>query len=207
MSRCTRAEKRSRPNASISTARRVQKSCSKVEKGRYRKSVNDIYELELKMKKFITDGENLPAWSAPISHAVVSGDTCYLSGQLAIGVDGQYLPGTAREEAQRAFQNVGRVLAATGFTLQDMVFVDIAFIDLADLPEVNTLFAELFLEGTRPARTVYQAARLPYDARIKVSGIAVRAGRAPSATSPGCVKTLTQNQPTAAAIPKRAISS
>jgi hypothetical protein len=27
--------------------------------------------------------------------------------------------------------------------LQDMVFVDIAFIDLADLPEVNALFAEL----------------------------------------------------------------
>lgn len=126
------------------------------------------------MKKFITEGENLPTWSSPISHAVVSGDTCYLSGQLSIGVDGQYIRGTSREEAQRAFQNVAHVLAASGFTLQDMVFVDIAFIDLADLPDVNAFFAELFPEGTRPARTIYQAARLPYDARIKVAGIAVR---------------------------------
>ena len=54
-----------------------------------------------------------------------------------------------------------------------MVFVDIAFIDLADLPQINALFAELFPGGRRPARTVYQAARLPYDARIKVAGTAV----------------------------------
>lgn len=126
------------------------------------------------MKQFITDGENLPAWPAPISHAVVVGDTCYLSGQLAIDRDGDYVPGTGQEEARRAFQNVSDVLEAAGFTLQDMVFVDIAFIDLADLPQVNALFAELFPAGCRPARTVYQAARLPYDARIKVAGTAVR---------------------------------
>ncbi len=128
------------------------------------------------MKTFITEGENLPAWSAPISHAVVSGNTCYLSGQLAIGLDGNYVPGTGYEEARRAFQNAAHVLAASGFTLHDMVFVDIAFIDLADLPQVNALFAELFPEEARPARTIYQAARLPCDARIKVAGVAVRAG-------------------------------
>ena len=126
------------------------------------------------MKQFITEGENLPAWAAPISHAVVVDDTCYLSGQLAIGSDGNYVPGSTQDEARRAFQNVAHVLEASGFTLQDMVFVDIAFIDLADLPEVNTLFAELFPAGRRPARTIYQAARLPYDARIKVAGTAVR---------------------------------
>lgn len=126
------------------------------------------------MKKFITEAENLSACLAPISHAVVVGDTCYLSGQLAIDRDGNYVPGTGQEEAQRAFQNVVQVLQASGFTLQDMVFVDVAFIDLTDLPQVNALFAELFPVGRRPARTIYQAARLPYDARIKVAGVAVR---------------------------------
>jgi 2-iminobutanoate/2-iminopropanoate deaminase len=132
------------------------------------------------MKQFITEGENLPAWSAPISHAVVVGDTCYLSGQLAIGRDGNYVPGTGQEKARRAFQNVAHVLEASGFTLPDMVFVDIAFIDLADLPQVNVLFAELFPAGRRPARTICQAARLPYDARIKVAGTAVRAAGPPA---------------------------
>ena len=130
------------------------------------------------MKLFITEGEHLPAWAAPISHAVVVGDTCYLSGQLAMGRDGKHVPGTGQEEARRAFGNVAQVLQAAGFSLQDLVFVDIAFIDLADLPQVNALFAELFPAGSRPARTVYQAARLPCDARIKIAGTAVRASAA-----------------------------
>jgi 2-iminobutanoate/2-iminopropanoate deaminase len=54
------------------------------------------------------------------------------------------------------------------------VYVDVAFIDLADLPQVNVLFAELFAEGRRPARTVYQAAALPYSGRVKVQVVAVR---------------------------------
>lgn len=126
------------------------------------------------MKKFITGGEGLPAWSAPISHAVVAANTCYLSGQLSLGADGQYVPGTAGEEAQRAFGNLANVLKASGFGLQDLVYVDIAFIDLADVLEVNAVFAGLFAEGSRPARTIYQAAGLPYGARIKVQGVAVR---------------------------------
>lgn len=127
------------------------------------------------MKTFITEGPGLPAWSAPISHAVVVGNTCYLSGQLSIDADGQYRPGTAAEEAQRAFQNLDNVLRSAGFTLADMVFVDIAFIDLDDLPEVNAVFAEVFSAGSRPARTIYQAACLPYKARVKITGVAARA--------------------------------
>ena len=38
--------------------------------------------------------------------------------------------------------------------------MDIAFIDLVDVSEVNALYAELFPEGRRPARTIYQAAAL-----------------------------------------------
>lgn len=67
------------------------------------------------MKKYITKGDGLPAWSAPISHAAVARNTCYLSGHLSLGADGQYLPGTGREEAQRAFRNLANVLEASGF--------------------------------------------------------------------------------------------
>ena len=49
-----------------------------------------------------------------------------------------------------------------------------AFIDLADVKEVNALFAELFPIGARPARTIYQAAKLPFGGRIKVQAIAAR---------------------------------
>ena len=42
------------------------------------------------------------------------------------------------------------------------------------MPAVNQLFAELFPEGKRPARTVYQAAALPFGGRVKVTGVAVK---------------------------------
>jgi 2-iminobutanoate/2-iminopropanoate deaminase len=126
------------------------------------------------MRNYITEGEGLPKWPSPISHAVVVNDICYLSGQLSISASGEYLPGTAVEEAERAFQNLFCALRAAGFAIEDITFIDIAFVDLADLLQVNELFSKLFPEGKRPARTVYQAAALPYGGRVKVMGVAIR---------------------------------
>jgi 2-iminobutanoate/2-iminopropanoate deaminase len=125
-------------------------------------------------RKFITQGEGLPQWSMPISHAVVAGNTCYVSGQVSVDVSGQYMSGTAREEAERSFANFFAAVEAAGFSIDEIVFVDIAFADLADLSEVNALFADLFPEGKRPARTIYQAAALPFNSKIKVMGTAVK---------------------------------
>jgi 2-iminobutanoate/2-iminopropanoate deaminase len=126
------------------------------------------------MRRYVTEGEGLPQWASPISHAVVVGGMCYLSGQLSVSCAGHYVPGTAREEAERAFANLFAALRAAGFDREDLAFIDIAFVDLADLPEVNTLFAELFPAGRRPARTIYQAPALPYGGRVKVTGVAAR---------------------------------
>jgi len=126
------------------------------------------------MRRFVVSGDGLPRWSSAISHAVVVDRTCYLSGQLSIDESGAYVPGTAADEARRAFGNLFAALRAADFSVTDLAFVEIAFIDLADAPEVNQLYAELFAEGVRPARTIYQAAALPFGGRIKVAGVAMK---------------------------------
>lgn len=126
------------------------------------------------MRTYVTEGEGLPTSASPISHAVVVDNVCYLSGQLSVSAAGEYMPGTALEEAQRAFDNMFCAMRAAGFAIEDVTFIDIAFADLADLPIVNQLFAKLFPEGRRPARTIYQAAALPYGGRVKVMGVAIR---------------------------------
>lgn len=126
------------------------------------------------MRQFITQGDGLPQWTSPISHAAVVDNICYLSGQLSLDLNGNYLPGTAAEEAKRAFDNLFAVLRAANFSPEDMTFVDIAFVDLQDLAAVNQVYANRFPEGQRPARTVYQAAALPYGARVKVMGVAIK---------------------------------
>lgn len=126
------------------------------------------------MRKYVTEGEGLPRSASPIGHAVVVDNVCYLSGQLSVSAAGEYMPGTALEEAQRAFDNLFCAMRAAGFAIEDVTFIDIAFADLGDLPQVNRLFARLFPEGMRPARTIYQAAALPYGGRVKVMGVAIR---------------------------------
>lgn len=126
--------------------------------------------------RYILSAPALPPSPSPISHAVVAGDHCYISGQLATDASGAFRAGTAREEAERAFRNLFAALEAAGFTREDLVYIDIAFTDLDDLADVNRVCAELFREGRRPARTVYQAAALPFGGRIKVQGVAVARG-------------------------------
>ena len=124
--------------------------------------------------RFVTSAPELPVSPSPISHAVVAGNHCYVSGQLATDDKGVFQPGSARAEAELAFRNVFAALTAAGFSKDDVVFVDVAFLDLHDLADVNALYAELFAEGSRPARTVYQAAALPYGGKVKVQAVAVR---------------------------------
>ena len=126
--------------------------------------------------RFLASGPGLPMAPSPISQAVVADTHCYVSGQLAVDASGTFRPGTALEEATLAFVNVFAAVAATGFSRRDIVFLDIAFTDLADTSAVNALYSQLFPEDRRPARTVYQVAALPYGGRVKIQAIAVRDG-------------------------------
>jgi 2-iminobutanoate/2-iminopropanoate deaminase len=125
-------------------------------------------------KKYITHGEGLPNWNNPISHAVVVNNMCFVSGQLSISAEGFYIEGTALQEAEIAFGNFFAAIKNAGFQKEDIVFIDIAFTDLKDLPEVNQLYIDLFPEGKRPARTIYQAQALPFGGKIKITGTAVK---------------------------------
>jgi 2-iminobutanoate/2-iminopropanoate deaminase len=125
-------------------------------------------------RKFITIGENIPPSTSPISQAVVAGNYCHISGQIAWGVDGRFVDGSIEEQAQRSFDNLFAVLKATGFTKEEIVFIDLAFTDLSDLAVITPYYDTLFEQGRKPARTVYQAAALPAGAKFKVMAVAIR---------------------------------
>jgi 2-iminobutanoate/2-iminopropanoate deaminase len=74
------------------------------------------------------------------------------------------------QEAELAFSNFFAALKNAGFDKEDVVFIDIAFDDLNDLPEINQLYTDLFPEDKRPARTIYQAQTLPFGGKIKITG-------------------------------------
>jgi 2-iminobutanoate/2-iminopropanoate deaminase len=125
-------------------------------------------------KTYITTGENIPTPTAPISNAVVAGNYCHVSGQLAVDKNGVFVGGTTLEQAQLAFNNVFAILKEANFSKEDIVFIDLAFIDLKDISIINQFYGSLFETGRKPARTVYQAATLPFGGRIKVVAIAIK---------------------------------
>jgi 2-iminobutanoate/2-iminopropanoate deaminase len=125
-------------------------------------------------KKYIIKGEGLPNWSNPISHGVVVNNMCFVSGQLSVNSEGEFVCGTVLQEAEIAFDNFFAVLKNAGFERDDTVFIDIAFDDLENLPEINQLYIRLFPENKRPARTVYEVQKLPFGGKIKIAGTAVK---------------------------------
>jgi 2-iminobutanoate/2-iminopropanoate deaminase len=125
-------------------------------------------------RKFITAGKGLPKWSNPISHAVVVNNMCFVSGQLSVDIDGLYVSGTIKEETVRAFNNVFAALNVAGFDKSEIVYIDIAFSDLSKANEVNLIYMHLFPEGRRPARTIYEAAKLPFAAKVKIVATAFK---------------------------------
>lgn len=125
-------------------------------------------------RKFINSGIYIPKSTAPISQAVVAGNYCHVSGQLAFDEDGQFVNGSIEVQTKITFDNLFSVLREAGFTIDEIVFIDIAFIDLKDLEYVNPYFDTLFHKDKKPARTIYQAAALPMNAKIKVLAIAIK---------------------------------
>ncbi len=125
-------------------------------------------------KKYIIKGEGLPNWTNPISHGVVANNMCFVSGQVSVNADGQYIEGSALDEAKIAFENFFSVLTNAGFAKEDTVLIDIAFTDLNNLTEINNLYMSLFAENKRPARTVYEVRKLVFGAKIKIAGTAVK---------------------------------
>lgn len=125
-------------------------------------------------RTFVNEVEGLPPPFSPTSFAVRLRDMCWISAQISNGPDGRYRPGSPAEEGDRAFGAIFRIAETAGFSRADIVYVEIAFQDLDDLAEINALYARLFLEDRRPARSIFQAAGLPFGAKVKVQAVAAR---------------------------------
>jgi 2-iminobutanoate/2-iminopropanoate deaminase len=110
----------------------------------------------------------------PIGQTQLVTVLCFVSGQMSVNIDGQYICETALKEAELAFENFFAVLKNADFEKTDIVFIDIAFDNLENLPEINKLYISLFPENKRPARTVYEVQKLPFGRKIKIAGTAVK---------------------------------
>lgn len=118
-----------------------------------------------------------PAAIGPYSQAVVHGGLIYASGQIALDpATGAVLTGSVAEQAARALQNLGAVLAAAGSAPDQVLRCTVYLLDMADFAEVNAVYAAFF-GAHRPARATVAVAGLPRGVRVEIDCVAAQGAR------------------------------
>lgn len=124
------------------------------------------------MKKIITT-DKAPAPLGPYNQAVLSGNTLYLSGQIAINPETNTLVlDDIKSETLQVMHNLKAVLNAAGYTFEDVVKASIFISNMDDFTSINDVYGSFFNDETAPARETVQVARLPKNVNVEISMIA-----------------------------------
>lgn len=119
-----------------------------------------------------------PKAVGPYSQAFQAGETLYVSGQLGIDpITGKMVEGDTGAQAHRALLNVQAILTAAGFTLKDVVQVQVFLTDMGDFSQFNEVYKTFFAEPY-PARAALGVAALPVGGRVEIMAIAQRTAKA-----------------------------
>ena len=126
------------------------------------------------MKKIIHT-TNAPAPIGPYNQAVMSGNTLYTSGQIAIDPKTNALvTDSIAAETTMVMENIKAVLAAAEMTFENVVKVSIFISDMNNFAQINDVYATYFNEATAPARETVEVANLPKFVNVEISVIAIK---------------------------------
>ena len=127
------------------------------------------------MKTIITTPD-APQPIGPYNQAILSGNTLYTSGQIAIDpVNNSLITTNIKAETQQVMENLKAVLKAAKCDFSDVVKATIFIANMDDFAEINSVYGGYFDEATAPARETVQVAKLPKNVNVEISVIAVKA--------------------------------
>ena len=116
-----------------------------------------------------------PQAIGPYSQAVLASPFLFVSGQLPIDpATGKLVESDIGLQTIRVLDNIEVILKAGGLASMDVVRCDVFLKDLNDFAIVNEEYAKRFKQPVPPARQTIQVARLPLDALIEISCIAMK---------------------------------
>jgi len=125
------------------------------------------------MKKAIRDSK-APAAIGPYSPAIQVGNQLFVSGQIPVNSEnGALVKDTIENATKQVMENITRLLEAADFNLNDIVKCSIFLKDFNDFKKMNDVYSSFF-EKDPPARETVEVSRLPLDALIEISCIAIK---------------------------------
>jgi 2-iminobutanoate/2-iminopropanoate deaminase len=125
------------------------------------------------MKKVITT-TGAPAPIGPYSHAVLTGNMLFISGQVGKHPEtGAIHNENIDAETTRVMENLKAILNEAGMDFSNVVKTTIFLTNLNNFSKVNAVYGSYFTADF-PARETVQVSRLPLDVNVEISMIAAK---------------------------------
>ncbi|MEL0642810.1 RidA family protein [Olleya sp. Ti.3.14] len=126
------------------------------------------------MKKIISTSK-APAPIGPYNQAVLSGNTLYTSGQIALHPEtGELVMDDIKIETKQVMENMKAVLEAADMTFEHVIKTSIFISDMHNFAQINEVYGTYFKDETAPARETVEVANLPKFVNVEISMIAVK---------------------------------
>jgi reactive intermediate/imine deaminase len=123
-------------------------------------------------RRYINPRTAADATLPPFSGAVQVGNTLYLAGDIGVDANNK-VPNTAEEEARLLMERVQTTLKTAGYTMDDLVSVQVFCSDVKHYDAFNKVYRTYFKKEF-PARAFIGAGTLLFNARFELQGIAVK---------------------------------
>ncbi len=125
------------------------------------------------MKKIIKTAQ-APNPVGPYSQGVLIKDTLYTAGQVALDPStGNLITINIIKETNQVMHNLMNILKEAGMDFSNVVKTTIFLTDMNNFSNMNEVYGSYFTEGF-PARETVQVSRLPLDANVEISMIAMK---------------------------------
>lgn len=125
------------------------------------------------MKEIISTNK-APSAIGPYSQAILSGNTLYSSGQIAINPkDGKLVIDNIINETTQVMNNISAILKSADMDFLNVVKCSIFIKDMDQYTDINDVYASYFKDNF-PAREAVQVSKLPKNVNVEISVIAVK---------------------------------
>ncbi len=123
--------------------------------------------------KTIINSKNAPSPIGPYSQAVLSGNTLFASGQIAINPKtGELNMDSIEVETEQVMQNIEAVLQEANMTFENIVKCSIFLSNMDSFSRVNEVYGKYFPTNP-PARETVEVSCLPKSVNVEISFISV----------------------------------
>lgn len=124
-------------------------------------------------RKYIVDPRPGDTKALPFSDAVLVGNTLYIAGHIGLDPKTGQAPADAEVEAHLVMDGIKKTVEAAGFSMDDVVSMQIFCTDLKLYDTFNAVYKTYF-HGDFPARAFVGSDKLLRNGHYEVTGIAVK---------------------------------